>query len=65
MRETLVCVEGPGFFAGIVARNGRVIEAAPILCRHIKRGFTGQQVADVCRSKGWKWERVVTLDDGK
>jgi hypothetical protein len=62
MKETLVVVEAPHFYAGVVAREGRVIEVAPILYRHIKRGWTGRQVADYCRAKGWTWERVVTLN---
>lgn len=58
--ETLVSIDALHFNAGIVARDGRVIEVAPILYRHIKRGWTGKQVADYCRSKGWRWELVST-----
>ena len=66
MTETLLVIEDPptaswaGFYAGVVAQNGKVVEVAPILYRHIKRGWTGQQVVDYCKAKGWRWERVYT-----
>lgn len=60
IRETIIAIDAPHFYAGIVARNGRVIEAADII--KYMRGWSGRQVGDYCRKKGWKWERVVTLD---
>ena len=56
--EVLLQVTGPGFAAGVVARDGRVIEAAPILRNHIKRGMTGQQVVYACYEQGWTWEKI-------
>lgn len=56
--ETLVSIEAPHFCVGIVARDGKVIEAAPIV-RYMK-GWTGREVADYCRKKGWRWEVVST-----
>lgn len=61
MTETLVVVEAPHFYAGVVAQDGKVVEVAPILYRHIRKGWSGQQVADYCKRKGWRWERVHTV----
>ena len=55
---------GPRFCAGVVACDGKIAEVAPILCRHIKRGWTGKQAADYCKSKGWTWERVHPVLSG-
>ena len=59
-RETIISIDAPHFCAGIVACDGKVIEAAHII-KYMK-GWTGKRVADYCREKGWKWERVVTLE---
>lgn len=60
MVETLVVIDAPHFYAGLVAREGRVIEAAPII-HYMKQGrWTGQQVADYCVKRGWTWEVVST-----
>lgn len=58
MIETLIVIDAPHFFAGIVARDGNVIEAAHII-KYMK-GWSGQQVASYCRKKGWRWEKVQT-----
>lgn len=58
MTETLVAIDAPHFYAGIVAENGRVKEAAHIV-KYMK-GWSGQQVADYCAKKGWRWERIST-----
>jgi hypothetical protein len=63
MRETLIVIDAPHFYAGLVARNGKVIEAADII-KYMK-GWGGQRVADYCAKKGWAWERVVTMESGK
>jgi hypothetical protein len=63
LRETIISVEGRGFSAGLVARNGVVVEAADII--KFMKGWNGRQVVYYCRKKGWKWERVVTLDSEK
>ena len=64
MKETIIAIDGlirgKPFYAGIVARDGRVIEAAHVV-KYMK-GWTGQQVADHCKKLGWTWERVVTMD---
>jgi hypothetical protein len=56
--EVLIAIDAPHFYAGVVAQNGVVVEVAPILYRHIRKGWTGRQVADYCAAKGWCWERV-------
>jgi len=55
--ETLIQITAPHFVAGIVARDGKVIEAANIV--KYMRGWDGKQVADYCKEKGWSWRRVV------
>ena len=60
MKETIIIIDAPHFNAGIVARDGKVIEAADIV-RYMK-GWDGARVAAYCKSKGWTWERVVTLE---
>ncbi len=55
--EVLIAINAPHFYAGIVARDGLVIESAPIVKYMI--GWSGRRVADYCASKRWKWERVT------
>lgn len=63
MEETIISIDAPHFNAGIVARDGKVIEAADIV-KYMK-GWDGKRVADYCRKKGWAWEKVVTLTSEK
>jgi hypothetical protein len=65
--ETLLQITGKSygrpFCAGIVARNGRVIETAPIL-RKLK-GMNGKELVRHCQEQGWTWVKVhdiLTLD---
>ena len=51
-KETLAVIEGPHFYAGIVLREGHVIEAADIV-RYMKR-WSRDRVREYCRAKGWK-----------
>lgn len=53
----LVRIVAPHFVAGIVARNGRVVRAAPIL--GYMRGWDGAAVASYCDRKDWAWEVVL------
>jgi hypothetical protein len=68
MIETLLYIEGKigtrSFAGGLVAQNGKVVEVAPILRRHIQRGWTGAQVAAYCKAQGWHWEVVHRLTSG-
>ncbi len=50
--------QGVRFAGGVVARDGRVIEAAPILRSDFPKGSPGRLVADVCRQNGWTWEKI-------
>jgi hypothetical protein len=52
----LIRIVARHFVAGLVAKDGKVVEAAPILRYMI--GWTGKKVADYCAKKGWSWERV-------
>jgi len=61
MIEVLLQITGPGFCAGVVARDGRVIEAAPRLRRDLK-GKTGEQLVEICRKKGWTWEKIHQVE---
>lgn len=61
MTETLIQITAPHFVAGIVARDGKVIEAASIV--KYMRGWDGKQVADYCKMQGWSWRRVETNGD--
>lgn len=51
MTEILAAIEAPHFYAGIVLRNNRVIEAADIV--RYMRGWNRDRVRDYCRSRGW------------
>jgi len=62
MVETLLQIIGDGFACGLVARDGRVIEAAPRI--RYMRGWTGRRVAEHCRQKGWRWEIVHRITPG-
>jgi hypothetical protein len=58
MIDILLQITGPDFCAGVVARDGRVIETAPRLRHHIPKGSTGAFVNAVCRERGWTWEKI-------
>jgi hypothetical protein len=59
--ELLFRVVAPHFVAGLVVRGGRVVEAAPILRRHVI-GLDGRAFAAVCARKGWSFECVAWPD---
>lgn len=56
MKETLIQVMADHFTAGIVAKDGVVCRAAPILAWML--GMTGKEFVEYCRRKGWRWEVV-------
>jgi hypothetical protein len=56
--ETVLWIVTPYCCAGIVARDGKVVEAAPIFRYMI--GWDGRRVADYCYRKGWSWEIAPT-----
>ena len=59
MTETVIAIDAPYFYAGVVALDGKVVAVAPVLRKHIRLGWTGQQVADYCRQKNWRWHRTT------
>jgi hypothetical protein len=44
------------FVAGLVAVDGRVVRAAPIL--RYMLGWDGARVATYVQAKGWEWARL-------
>jgi hypothetical protein len=61
MSETLCRIEAPHFVAGIIAMDGRVIRAAPILKYML--GWNGVAVRDYCRKKHWALQVVKSNKD--
>lgn len=63
--EVLIVIDGrhngKDFYAGVIAHDGRVVEVAPILTKHIRKGWDGSQVAAYVKHMEWRWERVHTL----
>ena len=52
MIETLAVIDAPHFYCGIVLREDKVIETAPIV-RYMK-GWSRDRVREYCREKQWK-----------
>ena len=52
MTELLAVIDAPHFYAGIVLRRDRVVEAANIV-RYMK-GWTRDSVRSYCALRGWK-----------
>ena len=52
----LIRITAPHFCAGFVADSVVTKECAPIIA--YMRGWSGRQVADYCKRKGWTWEVV-------
>lgn len=50
--ELLAAIDAPHFYAGIVVREDRVIEAADIV--KYMRGWSRDRVREYCKRKGWK-----------
>lgn len=51
----MLAIDAPHFYAGLVHEGGRVVRAAPIIAYMV--GWSGREVADYCRRKGWRWVR--------
>jgi hypothetical protein len=49
--EMLAVIDAPHFYAGLVLRKGRVIEAADIV--RYMRGWSRSRVRAYCQRKGW------------
>jgi hypothetical protein len=56
VNEVLIQVDAPHFCAGLVAKEGKVVIAAPILRYMI--GWTGTQFQAYLKKKGWTYQRV-------
>ena len=54
MIEMIARIEAPHFTAGIVLRNDRVVEAAPIVAYMKTKRWTRGKVKEYCAEKGWK-----------
>ena len=54
--DVLIRIEAPHFVAGIEARGGRVVRAAPILAYML--GWDGARVAQYAKRRGWTWQRL-------
>ena len=46
-------ITSPYFCAGVVLRNGRVIDAPPILHYMASNSWGEEQISEYCRKKGW------------
>lgn len=59
--EVLIRVTGEykrsGFCAGVIARGGRIVQAAPILVSFVRRmGFQQEDFVHLCKYYGWTVE---------
>jgi hypothetical protein len=52
----LVRITAPHVVAGIVALDGKMIRAAPIVAYMM--GWDGRKLSRYCDRKGWKWQLV-------
>ena len=50
--ESLLAIDAPYFYCGVVVRNDRVIRAAPIV--RYTLGWTAQHLHDYARRRGWR-----------
>lgn len=55
--EVLIQITAPHFVAGVVAADGRVTEAAPIVGYMV--GWSGARFAAYCANRSWAWQRVA------
>ena len=58
MITVLIQITAQHFVAGLIAEQGRVIQAAPVIRYMI--GWDGRQVVDYCARKRWQCARVPT-----
>jgi hypothetical protein len=59
--EVCLRVEGPHFVAGVVAVDGKIVRAAPILRYMI--GWDGKRFRNYHAEQGWTWQPAL-VDDG-
>jgi len=58
---TLVSIDAPNFCSGVIVRDGRVVEAAPIVRWTIGKRY--EWLADYCRRHGWKVRAEFVLSE--
>lgn len=58
--EVTIRISAKSFCAGLVARDGKVVRAAPIIGYMV--GWDGGRVAAYCKKKGWRWVRSTTRE---
>ena len=57
MREFVVRVVAPWFVAGVIVRDGAIVEAAPILTRTARAAkWNGRAFVLAARARGWSVE---------
>lgn len=58
--ESLLQINAPHFCGGVVLRNGRVIDAPPIMGYMAANSWGESKVREYCKKKGWE---IVTVND--
>ncbi len=59
--EVLLAIDAPHFYCGVILRDDRVIQTAPIV-RYLL-GWNAQRLKHYCRGRGWRVE-AITLTGG-
>ena len=54
--EILFVIDAPHFYCGVIVRNGRVIQTAPIV--HYLKGWDRDRVQHYAQRRGWRVEVV-------
>lgn len=54
--ESLLAIDAPYFYCGVIVRNSRVIKTAPIV--HYLSGWDIDRVQRYARRRGWRVEAV-------
>jgi len=54
--ESLLAIDAPYFYCGVIVRNGRVIKTAPIV--HYLSGWDLNRVQRYAQRRGWQIEAV-------
>ena len=59
--ESLLAIDAPYFYCGVIVRSGRVIKTAPIV--RYTLGWTAQRLHQYCHGRGWR-VAAVPLNGG-
>ncbi len=60
--DHLLTIDAPHFFCGVVLREDKVIQAAPIV--RYMLGWNAQRLKRYCQRRGWRVE-AVTINGGQ